>query len=365
MLRRSLVTVLCSFVALAYAPLVAGCTAETTEEAATSESRLSEGDAVVNVDVLNLRAGPSTNDAILAEMQKGERVRVKGPTVSGFAPVTYGATTGWAWAEYLTSVGPRTIGSLDDAVASLARETSSRSPGTELGLAVMNLSTGEYAGAGDDVLHVTASSAKVIWVAAAMHAGANVADIAPSIFRVSDNELAGVAIDRAGGCDAVNAFMRNVVGMEHSLLVGWMGGRRASEWGELGGDNYFTARDLMLFLSKLDRGELLGERTEELRRYMKLAPDTGFCAWIPALLPAAVRPDVMHKCGSLPPPTYAEYGTMNDVGIVQVPGGERYAVAILARKGADYYGAQARLVERASCVVYRTIAHDATLPCND
>lgn len=365
MLRRSFVSLLPAAFALACASLAVGCTAEPSEESATSESRLTEGDALVNVEALNLRAGPSTSDRIIVEMHRGDRVRVKGASVAGFAPVTFGEEEGWAWGEYLTPVAPRTIGTLAEAVAGIAREAPARSPGTELGLAVLNLSTGAYAGAGDDVLHVTASSAKVIWVAAAMHAGANVADIAPEIFRVSDNELAGVAIDRAGGCDAVNRFMRDVVGMEHSLLVGWMGGRRASEIGDLGGDNYFTARDVMRFLSKLDRGELLGARTEELRGYMKLAPDTGFCAWIPALLPPSVRPDVMHKCGSLPPPTYADYGTMNDVGIVQVPGGDRYAVAILARKGDDYYGAQARLVERASCIVYRTVARDATLPCSD
>ena len=56
---------------------------------------------------------------------------------------------------------------------------------------------------------------------------------------------------------------------------------------------------------------------------------------------------------------------MNDVGIVHVPGCDRYAIAILARHGNDYWGAQARFVERASCVVYRTIARDTTLGCND
>ena len=83
------------------------------------------------------------------------------------------------------------------------------------------------------------------------------------------------------------------------------------------------------------------------------------------MLPAGVRPEVMHKGGWLPPPSYTEYSTMNDVGIVQVPGGDRYAIALLARHGSDYWGAQARFVERASCVVYRTIARDTSLGCND
>ncbi len=83
-------------------------------------------------------------------------------------------------------------------------------------IGVRNLTTGEYAGAGDDVRHVSASSAKAIWVAAALAKGADVSDIARPIFRDSNNELSGVAIDRAGGPDAVNEFMWNVVGMERS-----------------------------------------------------------------------------------------------------------------------------------------------------
>ena len=56
------------------------------------------------------------------------------------------------------------------------------------------------------------------------------------------------AIDRAGGPDAVNAFLWDVVGMERSILANWSFGgvpRHATNQGQLGGDNYFTARDLM------------------------------------------------------------------------------------------------------------------------
>ena len=363
--RRSF-HLLVSLLALASTPFVAGCAAETTEPSATSESRLAEGDAMVNVDALNLRAGPSTNDAVLAVMPNGARVRVKGGSVSGFAPVAYEGQEGWAWAEYLTPVRPIAIGSLADAVASLASEAPRRSPGTELGIAVMNLMTGAYAGAGDDVRHVSASSAKVVWVAAAMHAGAEVADIAGPIFANSDNLLSGTAIDRAGGIDAVNDFYWNVAGMEHSIVASWSFGARrvARDQGQLGGDNYFTPRDVIAFLGKLDAGQLLGDRTAELEGYLTLSPRSGYGGWLGTLLPPEARAGMMHKAGWLPPPDYAAYSTLNEVGIVQVPGGERYAIALLARHGSDY-AREARMVERASCVVYRTVARDASLPCND
>lgn len=368
MLQR-LVSVVPCVLALACAPFASGCASEREEDVATNEAPLREGDeAVVDTDALNLRAGPGTDHEVLAVMPAGARVKVRGASEGTFTPVTYGETQGWAATRYLRAVRPVAIGALADAVAQIASEAPQRSPGTELAIAVMNLTTGEYAGSSDDVRHVSASSAKVLWVAAAMHAGAEVSDIAPAIFAQSNNELSGVAIDRAGGPDAVNAFLWDVVGMERSILCNWSFGgvrRVASNQGQLGGDNYFTARDLMTFMSKLDQGALVGGRTEELRGYMKLAPDTGVGGSIPALLPSAVRPEVMHKGGWLPPPSYAEYSTINDVGIVQVPGGDRYAIALLARRGNDYWSAQTRFVERASCVVYRTIARDSSLACND
>lgn len=345
---------------------VAGCAAENEGRVGSSDARLAEGWASVNVDALNLRAGPSTDDTILTVMRSGERVKVNGESVNGFAPVTYGDTNGWAWDEYLTPAREIVIGSIGDAVQSLADEVSGRSAGTEVAISVLNLTTGAYAGVNDDVRHVSASSAKVLWVAAAMHAGADLSDIATPIFANSDNVASGSAIDRAGGPDAVNDFLWNVVGMDHTILANWnFGGRRraASNQGVMGGDNYFTTRDLMTFFQKLDRGELLGDRTDSLRGYLKLSPDSGTGGWLPALLPPAVQTEVMHKGGWLPPP-YDER-TINDIGMVQVPGGDRYAVAILARHGSDYWGAQARFVERASCVVYRAIAHDASLSCYD
>ncbi len=347
---------------------LAGCASPAGESVAATDEQLSEGDALVDVDHLNLRAGPSTNDAVLTVMARGERLRVRaGGTQNGFAPVTYAGQDGWAWEAYLKAAGPpAAVLPLADAVSALAAEALVRSPGTELGIAVMNLSTGQYAGAGDEVRHVSASSAKVIWVAAAMHAGADVSDIAGPIFESSDNYLSGTAIDRAGGIDAVNAFYWDVVGMEKSITANWSFGRtrRATNQGLLGGDNYFTPRDVITFLSKLDQGLLLdAARTNELRQYMTTSPRSGWGGWLGTLLPPNARAQLMHKAGWLPPPAYA-VTTLNDVGIVQVPGGDRYAIALLARHGPDY-SAEARFVERASCVVYRSVSGDGSLGCGD
>src|SRR5690606_14378922 len=97
--------------------------------------------------------------------------------------------------------------------------------GTEVGLAVLDLSTGEYAGTNDEERHVSASSPKAIWVAAALDASgiAAVTPYARPIFEQSDNPAAGSAIDLAGGMNAVNAFYAGKAGMTDSAVTRWLG----------------------------------------------------------------------------------------------------------------------------------------------
>ena len=54
---------------------------------------------------LNLRAGPSTADAILAVMPPGATVAITGAAQNGFYPVTYAGQSGWAAGAYLAIGG--------------------------------------------------------------------------------------------------------------------------------------------------------------------------------------------------------------------------------------------------------------------
>jgi hypothetical protein len=278
-----------------------------------------------------------------------------------------------------SSQAATSIPSLKDTVTSLYSTAGTLSPNTQVAIAVRNLKTDEYVetpNAGDR--YISASSAKVIWVAAAMKKGANVDDIAGPIFINSDNNAASVAIQRAGGCDAVNDFMWNVVDMDsvfvdHSLGIPHL---EASSHGALDGANYFNARASVVFLTKLDAGAILeGAKRDTILGYMKKAPDTGLGGWLAEYLPASVRPKVMHKGGWLPPGT-SDRGTMNDIGLIDTPDGTRYAVAILARRKADattgvptggdvdYWGKHEDFVKHASCMIYRSIAKDTTINCH-
>jgi beta-lactamase class A len=267
-------------------------------------------------------------------------------------------------ADEPSSVGESnlTVSSLPETVARLGAEAGQRSPGTQVAIAVRNLTTDEYAAFDDAERHVSASSAKVMWVAAALAKGKNLDDIAGPIFKNSDNAASGTAINRAGGADAVNQFMWNL-GMDRSLLANWYGGIRASNQGVMGGDNYFTAGNTTLFLTKLDRGEVLQEPLKsKLLEWMRWAPRQGYGGWMGTLLPDAARASMMHKAGWLPGPEFSE-ATMNEIGIIQVPNGPRYAVSILTRKGRDYWGKQKAFMEYASCEIYRSVARDEDLDC--
>ncbi|HEX8441083.1 serine hydrolase [Archangium sp.] len=261
---------------------------------------------------------------------------------------------------------------LAEVVTRLSTEAALLTPGSDVAIAVRNLRTGEYAGVGDEVPHVSASAAKVLWVAAALArvGSEKVAPHAEPIFRASDNVASGEVIDLIGA-NAVNDWYREL-GLKHTALTRWRYGTPRTATNsprELGDNNYFTARDVVDVLSRLDKGELLGTaETQALRQWMTLTPRTGCGGWMGALLPEAARATLMHKAGWLPPGCCSDdavYNTLTEVGVVQVPGGDRYAVALLARRGKDYWRRQAPFVERASCVLYRAISGDATLSCHD
>jgi uncharacterized protein YraI len=54
---------------------------------------------------LNLRAGPSTSDRVLAVMPTGATITLTGESSNGFLKATYNGTTGWAYADYVGTSG--------------------------------------------------------------------------------------------------------------------------------------------------------------------------------------------------------------------------------------------------------------------
>ena len=247
-------------------------------------------------------------------------------------------------------------------VAALANEVATRSPGTELGLAVYDFTTKEYAGVNDEVAHISASSAKAIWVAAALKK-VGIAPVAPHavpIFETSSNEAATEVIKLAGP-NYINELYA-LAKMEKSAYTQWAGGNVATNSPKLlGNDNYFTAKDAVSFLKGVQQGTLLDATLgAKLNEWMTLSPRAGFGGWLGTLLPASARASLRHKAGWLPPPYDAR--CVNEIGLVEAGAGHWYAIAILARSAADYEAEQ-DFVEHASCAVFKAAASMADLDC--
>ncbi len=258
-----------------------------------------------------------------------------------------------------------------DALAELAARLPAFSPGTDLSIAFVDLQTGERLAIAGDTPHVSASSAKAWWVAAALDRTtlAQVMPYGDPIFRNSDNSAAGSVIDLIGP-NAVNTWMWDIGGMPSSALTQWSYDRTRVATNSprvMGGDNYMTANDAVTFLGRVYRDEILaGPKGDQLVAWMTLSPNSGLGGWIPARLPAAVQTAAMHKAGYLPPGCCSDnayYNTANDIGIVVAPDGRAYAIAILARRGTEYNARQQPFVELASCSIYRAFTHDAALDC--
>ncbi|RKH37289.1 serine hydrolase [Corallococcus sicarius] len=283
----------------------------------------------------------------------------------------------WAWLLSLSACATKPDAappreSLQGVVDALASEAAQLSPGTDLALAVTDLRTGESASFKGLEPHISASSAKVFWVAAALGKREleEVAPLAEKVFRTSDNEASGEIIDLVGGPDSINRFLHEF-GLEHSALTKWNYGKPRQATNSpraMQNDNYFCANDAVSFLRSVDQRMLLGrERGAQLMKWMELTPREGCGGWLGTRLPPSARASLQHKGGWLPPGCCsddARYNVLNEMGYVTLPDGGRYAVAILTSRGPDW-PRQAFVVERASCVLYRYLSKDPTLDCGD
>lgn len=93
---------------------------------AAPEAGPGAGSAHTTAD-LNLRAGPNTSSDVLTVIPSGATVNVSAGSQYGFAPVTYGGTSGWAYTAYLTGGGS---GSAPDPVPEAPSEPSASGSAT-------------------------------------------------------------------------------------------------------------------------------------------------------------------------------------------------------------------------------------------
>src|SRR5262249_22118666 len=114
-------------------------------------------------------------------------------------------------------------GALADLVAKLGAQCATYSPGSTCGISVRDLASGQSAAWRGDASYVSASSAKAIWVAAALY-DTSIALVAPHadpVFKNSDNDEAGAVIDLLASPARVNSFMWNDAALAESGFCHW------------------------------------------------------------------------------------------------------------------------------------------------
>lgn len=235
----------------------------------------------------------------------------------------------------------------------------------------------------DETLHgyeatesrISASAVKPLWAAAALDAaGVEAArSNAYSALILSDNLAGGRLIDLAGGVDAVNAWTRNVAQLSDTRLEAWRfqdPNRVASSFNPenpLG--NRTTMADLALFFARLYKGELLDpDENAALQQWLL---DTSHTLNSPRdldgvlldRLPPQVAESSLHKAGWLRPNCCpAEYRQMIDSGVIVLPDGSWFALAIMSARG-EFYDLTNQWVALASCRIYAFVAEDRELVC--
>ena len=229
---------------------------------------------------------------------------------------------------------------------------------------------GLRAGRYQDEVILSASAAKPYWVAAAAYlAGtAKVQPYVSDIFTYSDNVSSGKVIGIVG-IDRVNEWTRSI-GMDSTFLAQWVigGGHVASDRAEYGDVNVTTVNDAVTFLDYLVSQSEAGDQTAtQILEWMQKAPvrftrDTTYGAALVHELPLEAASEASHKAGWLLPGASSNIqNNILGIGVIPLPTGETYSVAIEAQDGLRY-NLQAAGIARVSRGIYEILAGVTTDP---
>jgi beta-lactamase class A len=334
------------------------------------------GDVVCTEDSVNIRTAPCGDVEGPAVLNGIKLPVIGGPMYQccfggcyNWTQVTYNGKQGWMADKYLLSCKSLSevckyskLSNIYKMINFVASLSPIRTPGTDVSITVRNFRTGERASYRGNQKIVSASSAKAMWVSAALiKVGIGpVQPYAGPIFKNSDNDATGKVIDLIGP-DAINPFYFGAFGMNNSGFCHWNYGktRIASNCPHgLGDDNYFTSDDAVNFLERVEARKILpGKEGDALREWLTWSPRTGYGGWLGTLLPAQAQQTMQHKAGWIPPagePNNELYRICNEIGYVTA-NGARYAISILSAHGNDYWNKQVPYLQYVSCMIYYAI----------
>ncbi len=149
---------------------------------------------------------------------------------------------------------------------------------------------------------------------------------------VSDNFATNLIIDRLGGKEALNQIFANW-GLEQTQ-ISWL-------LPDLEGTNTVSPADIVSLLARVEAGEMLSLRSRD--RFFEMMRGVQNRLLLPAGLGEGAS--IAHKTGNI-------RSVLGDAGIIDMPNGDRYLVAVLLRREVANDPRANDLLPQASRVIY-------------
>jgi beta-lactamase class A len=169
-------------------------------------------------------------------------------------------------------------------------------------------------------------------------------ETATKMIVISDNTATNMIIKRLGGNVALNQRFKSW-GMTATVIN--------NQLPDLEGTNTITTQDLVTLLSMIDLGKLVEPRSRDRFMDIMRRPITN------TLLPRGISEEarIIHKTGDIA-------STVGDAGIVDMPNGKRYAIAVMVKRPDNDQRAN-ELIRQISRATYEYFRAGGTLPANN
>lgn len=169
-------------------------------------------------------------------------------------------------------------------------------------------------------------------------------ETATQMIVISDNTATNMIIKRLGGFAALNQRFKSW-GLNNIVIK--------NQLPDLEGTNTISTQDMVTLLAMLDKGKLIEPRSRDRFMDIMRRPVTN------TLLPKGIGEDarIIHKTGDI-------RSTVGDAGIVDMPNGKRYAIAVMVKRPDNDQRAN-ELIRQISRTTYDYFLGGGTLPASN
>ena len=168
-------------------------------------------------------------------------------------------------------------------------------------------------------------------------------ETATQMIVISDNTATNMVLKRLGGAAAVNQRFKSW-GLTATVIN--------NQLPDLEGTNTISTKDMVTLLAMIDRGKLIEPRSRDRLMDIMRRPVTN------TLLPQGIGKEarIIHKTGDIG-------SAVGDAGIVDMPNGKRYAIAVMVKRPDNDQSAN-ELIRQVSKMTYDYFRNGGSLPAS-